>query len=451
MLQSVRWPPSSRHLRFRRRQQQVVLAQHRQRTLVALQLLPSSQPSQRSDAPARRSSADGAPPPHPCSPAPALVRPPASGDPSPAACPAQQLDHRPRARLLGHAAPSALPQPVETLRPAPALPPLLQRRRTGQRSRLSLQHVQVMLQIQHLLVAPEAALVPRHALPLVPDLHIGRQQSRLAVRLPVSAASSSSWCAPSRSPCHPPSGNWSRPARSLRSPSGNRCSRSTRMRFAHRERLARDPPLLVLPAAAQMLVQLGQVLHAAASAPGGCAGSSPPRLPRRPSRCPAPDCRTPSESPSASGTRSAARSPPAGARAGSSSPRSSGCRSAAGGTLRRNSEMPARGLPESLLRGVVVGHMKGAAAGHRCASRRGAPSGARRRSRPPPRTNPPAPRRPTHRLRHERLAPHQPQLLPFAAARTAAPSTSATVASGRSWRIRCQIRCAVCRCLRGAC
>src|ERR1035441_724832 len=39
-----------------------------------------------------------------------------------------------------------------------------------------------MLQVQTLLVAAEAPLVPCHALPLLPDLHVGRQQPRLAAR-----------------------------------------------------------------------------------------------------------------------------------------------------------------------------------------------------------------------------------------------------------------------------
>src|SRR6266545_3259996 len=74
------------------------------------------------------------------------------------------------------------PEPVETLWPASAFPPLPQWTRSRQRSRFLLQHVEIVLQIEHLLVATETALMPRHALPFLPDLDIGRQQFRLRAR-----------------------------------------------------------------------------------------------------------------------------------------------------------------------------------------------------------------------------------------------------------------------------
>src|SRR5438445_8756400 len=63
---------------------------------------------------------------------------------------AEQLDHRPRARLWAVPFPQALPQTVEAFRPAPAFAPLLQRTRSCQCARLALQHVKIVLQIEHL-------------------------------------------------------------------------------------------------------------------------------------------------------------------------------------------------------------------------------------------------------------------------------------------------------------
>ena len=65
----------------------------------------------------------------------------------------EQLDHRPRARLWAVPFPQALPQTVEAFRPAPAFAPLLQRTRSCQCARLALQHVKIVLQIEHLFVA----------------------------------------------------------------------------------------------------------------------------------------------------------------------------------------------------------------------------------------------------------------------------------------------------------
>src|SRR6266853_2784493 len=76
----------------------------------------------------------------------------------------------------------ALPEPVETLRPASAFAPLPQWTRSRQRSRFLLQYIEIVLQIEHLLIATETALVPRHALQFLPDLDIRRQQFRLRTR-----------------------------------------------------------------------------------------------------------------------------------------------------------------------------------------------------------------------------------------------------------------------------
>src|SRR5437667_7962750 len=91
-------------------------------------------------------------------------------------------DHLPRAWVFAVSFLQALPEPVETLRPASAFAPLPQRTRSRQSSRFLLQHVEIVLQIEHLLIAAETALVPRHALPLLPDLDISRQQFRLRTR-----------------------------------------------------------------------------------------------------------------------------------------------------------------------------------------------------------------------------------------------------------------------------
>src|SRR5438105_14145376 len=76
-------------------------------------------------------------------------------EPTPAVSLAQpeQLDRRPRARRWAVPCPQALPQTVEAFRPAPPFAPLLQRTRSCQCARLALQHVEIVLQIEHLFVA----------------------------------------------------------------------------------------------------------------------------------------------------------------------------------------------------------------------------------------------------------------------------------------------------------
>src|ERR1035441_1019976 len=168
----------------------------------------------------------------------------------------EQLDHLPRAWVFAMPFLQTQPQPVETLRPPSAFAPLPQRTRSRQRSRFLLQHVEIVLQIENLLIAPDVTLpsplpfpppaagdsIPP-ALPVssparrdsAPDrapAHSARNCARAAPRTPVparsrhkpaavslvgaspaSTASNNSWCAPSRSPCRPPSGNWSPPTR----------------------------------------------------------------------------------------------------------------------------------------------------------------------------------------------------------------------------------------------
>ena len=73
-------------------------------------------------------------------------------------------------------------------------------RRSGQSPRLPPQHVQIMLQIENLLLPPVAALMPRHAIAVLPELHV------LAYAWPEPRARPAA--APSRSssaPCTQPS------------------------------------------------------------------------------------------------------------------------------------------------------------------------------------------------------------------------------------------------------
>ena len=155
----------------------------------------------------------------------------------------------------------ALPEPVEALRPASAFAPLLQRTRSRQRSRFLLQHVEIVLQIEHLLIATETALVPRHALPLLPDLDIGRQQFRLRTRARLQRRR-----VEVRAHLHAALAIHRRKT-GLRQLESFRRQRQQMLAFdphrlADRHRLACDPPLFVLLAAtAQLFVQLFQVLH----------------------------------------------------------------------------------------------------------------------------------------------------------------------------------------------
>src|SRR6266496_2246817 len=268
---------------------------------------------------------------------------------------------------------------------------------------------------------PPALLVssPAHR-DSVPDrapAHSGRNYARAAPRTPVPArsrhtpavvslagaspasmASSRSSCAPSRSPYYPPSGNWLPPARIL----PRTAAADAHVRSASPPRLAS----LFLRSAAVRLAGNNFVTVCSAlpgsspagSAPDDSGGNNLLRPPLRLSRCPALDCKTPPGIPSASGRQSSVPSPPADDRAESSSPRSSGCRSASTGTRHRNSQMPARVLPEKSAAWRDSKPRETLRHSPSSASRSDEPTGARPRSRPGPRTNPPAPRRPSRRL-----------------------------------------------------
>ena len=67
------------------------------------------------------------------------------------------------------------PQLVVARGPPTFLPPLSERRRAGQRSRLPDQNIQVVLEFINRLAAAVAALVACHDVALVPDLNFQRQ------------------------------------------------------------------------------------------------------------------------------------------------------------------------------------------------------------------------------------------------------------------------------------
>ena len=84
----------------------------------------------------------------------------------------EQPDHRLRPGLAPVALDQRLPEAVVARRPAAELAPLLQRLAPGERAGLALQHVEVVLEVQDLLVAAVAALVAGDPLALVPDLDV---------------------------------------------------------------------------------------------------------------------------------------------------------------------------------------------------------------------------------------------------------------------------------------
>src|SRR5260370_31117705 len=65
----------------------------------------------------------------------------------------QQLDHRPRPILAPMTFVQPVPELVIAVGPASSSTPLVQRFAAGERAWLMLEHVQVVLQVQHLLVA----------------------------------------------------------------------------------------------------------------------------------------------------------------------------------------------------------------------------------------------------------------------------------------------------------
>src|SRR6202043_1725863 len=69
---------------------------------------------------------------------------------------ADHLDHGACAMLSSPPFDQLIPDPVVALGPAALRPPLRQRRRTAQRARLALQHIEVVLQIEDLLLTAVA-------------------------------------------------------------------------------------------------------------------------------------------------------------------------------------------------------------------------------------------------------------------------------------------------------
>src|SRR5271166_5106108 len=86
----------------------------------------------------------------------------------------QHLDHLAGAALLAVPTDQFGQQAIITLRPQPALPPRRQRLRSDECSRLTLQHVEIVFEIEHLLMAFVAALVAGEAATFVPDLDATR-------------------------------------------------------------------------------------------------------------------------------------------------------------------------------------------------------------------------------------------------------------------------------------
>jgi len=64
-----------------------------------------------------------------------------------------------------------IPDPVVALGPPALSPPLRQRRRTAQRARLAVEHVEVVFQIEDLLQAAVATLVAGDPVAVVAELH----------------------------------------------------------------------------------------------------------------------------------------------------------------------------------------------------------------------------------------------------------------------------------------
>ena len=85
----------------------------------------------------------------------------------------QHIDHHARSGRTAYAFRSHLPEAVITARPAALCAALFESGRTGQCARLLLECVQIVLQLQHFLLALVAAFMPCHAPSSVPDLHVG--------------------------------------------------------------------------------------------------------------------------------------------------------------------------------------------------------------------------------------------------------------------------------------
>src|SRR6266851_4872223 len=91
----------------------------------------------------------------------------------------QHLDHLSRAALPAMPIDQFGQQTIITLRPQSALTPRCQRLRSGERPGLALQYVEIVLEIEHLLIALVTALVAGEAAAFVPDLDATRIESDL--------------------------------------------------------------------------------------------------------------------------------------------------------------------------------------------------------------------------------------------------------------------------------
>src|SRR6516165_8714000 len=89
---------------------------------------------------------------------------------------AQHLDHLARAAGLTVPLDKLGQQPIITGRPESALPPRRQRLRTDQPTRLAFQHVEIMCEIEHLLMAFVAALVTCEGAAFIADLDVARME-----------------------------------------------------------------------------------------------------------------------------------------------------------------------------------------------------------------------------------------------------------------------------------
>src|SRR6266542_3107463 len=94
----------------------------------------------------------------------------------------QQFDHRPGPVLTSMTLVQPVPELVVAVGPASSSTPLVQRFAAGERAWLVLEHVQVVLQVEHLLVTTVRAGVTCDAAPLVPDLDRHRGEFDLRFR-----------------------------------------------------------------------------------------------------------------------------------------------------------------------------------------------------------------------------------------------------------------------------
>ena len=93
----------------------------------------------------------------------------------------EEIDHLPGPGLLAMSHVQRLPHRIEAFRPESRSALLFQWPRTRQCPGLARQHVQVMLQFEHLLLPPIAPLMHSHALTVLPDFH--RTGVRLGMNL----------------------------------------------------------------------------------------------------------------------------------------------------------------------------------------------------------------------------------------------------------------------------